>query len=126
MADEPSNELKFEVTLSESRDNVTLRFGAPATLNAGGIEGLIAAIAHVRSQMSPEISPDPVMQGQVAACIDPRYSIGVDPMRGGVMLGLRHPGLGWLYFQIPHQGTARLRELLAEHSHPAQTPGAAH
>ena len=63
---------------------------------------LIAVLGEVRAGISPMIPPNPpAAHLPISAVFDPRWQISADPMGGGAVFRIRHPGFGWIAFSIP-------------------------
>ncbi|VVD63198.1 hypothetical protein PPN31114_00210 [Pandoraea pneumonica] len=63
---------------------------------------LIAVLGDCRAAIEPPITADPPPPHlKMTAAYDPRWQVGPDPMGGGAVLKIRHPGFGWLAFAIP-------------------------
>lgn len=81
-------------------------------LSADDVEKLIAELAHFRSQMSPEV-PKQAPSGQHQMIADPAFS-GAVTASGGLALGLRHSGIGWLFYFFPQAEARKLSSALAQ------------
>src|SRR4051812_1450272 len=83
------------------------------TLTAAEIDAFIDVLWRVRASMTPEVQTDnPSLSGETLAVDGPQFYVSRDRMKGGSVLQLRHPGLGWIAFHLPQDASGRLRELL--------------
>ncbi|WP_141118691.1 hypothetical protein [Pandoraea sp. PE-S2R-1] len=63
---------------------------------------LIAVLGHCRAKIDPPIAADPPPPHlTMMAAYDPKWQVGPDPLGGGAVIKIRHPGFGWLAFAIP-------------------------
>lgn len=93
-----------------------------AALTTADLETLIAKLSALRSTREPEVPFDPPM-GIAVSTPDPRYWTERECMAGECLLGFRHPGFGWLWFQLPPHERDRLRDYLSSQStDPAPQP----
>ncbi len=89
-------------SLSEDRSTLILRFtGAPGfslPLKAEEVGNLIDALASARSQMKPSIPFEPPNKKTYAGVREPAGFIETEGNGEGVLMHVRHPGMGWLHF----------------------------
>lgn len=90
------------------------------TLKASDIDALTAKLAHIRAAMSPEIPRTVSDVTDVSRVIDPIWMLHAPVSAADKLLVVRHPGLGWLMFQLPASEAARLGHALL--SGPPQPP----
>ncbi|VVE20938.1 hypothetical protein PAN31108_03124 [Pandoraea anhela] len=95
----------LEIEMFEEGGQVGLHYQAGHPTDPVAIETfdqLIAILGHFRAGVSPPVHANPPNpQSPVFAILDPRWQISGDPMGGGAVLRIRHPGFGWLAFSIP-------------------------
>lgn len=107
----------IKVEFPEGPEKALVNFPAEAvSVSATDVADLIASLGQVRAGMRPEVPRDPTLGVVVPTITDPRFWVAPESMVGGVLLSLRHPGLGWLYFQIPQLEVEKLVALLQQHS----------
>ena len=92
-----------------------------ASLDALGIEQLMAKLAEIRSQLRPEVRTD-LLSVTTVAQIDPAWRTFpvLHPGIGGLTLNLRHSGYGWLGFVLPLWEARNLGQWLIDRSAPTQ------
>lgn len=75
------------------------------------LDEIIAAASKRREQLSP---PVPVAEpaAPVIAVDDPNWF--VRPMKGGSLLQVRHPGLGWQHYFLPHYSRTDMVKFLCD------------
>lgn len=93
------------IEMFEDGDQMGLRYqnGNPhEPVTTEMFDRLIALLGQIRPSVQPSIQADPPSPGRpISAIYDPRWQISNDPMGGGAVLKIRHPGFGWLTFSIP-------------------------
>lgn len=102
---------KVLVGVSTDKSEMSLKIADEPliNLNAEEADRLILAIAQARSELSQAVSADFPQSAKVPAQIDPRWytNQAPHPSLPGVLLRLRHSGLGWLAFLLPpHEARA--------------------
>ena len=115
--------MALKVLLAEDGEGAMLEMhhhGKPLghmTLDAVGLDHLIAVLAGVRARMHPQVPSEIASDTQLNAIIDPAWRTWslYHPAVAGPALALRHPGFGWLSFVIPHQEALSLGQWLVEH-----------
>ena len=92
-----------------------------ASLDALGVEQLMAKLAEIRSQLRPEVRAELLGETTVAQ-IDPAWRTFpvLHPGIGGLTLNLRHSGYGWLSFVLPLWEARNLGQWLIDRSAPTQ------
>jgi hypothetical protein len=106
-----------KVEFPDGPEKAVVTFPAEAvSMNASDVADLIESLGRVRTGMRPEVPRDPKLGAVVSTVADPRFWVAPEGMVGGVLLSLRHPGLGWLYFQIPSAEIETLVALLQKHT----------
>ena len=78
-----------------------------STLSATELDELIALAVKRRAEMKPEPPTQPPEQCE--AIVNPAWH--TSPLPQGVLFMLRHPGLGWLGFVLPHEHRVHLASL---------------
>jgi hypothetical protein len=95
-----------------------------ANLSAVELDALIVAAAKRRAELKPEPSAQPPEQCE--AVFNPAWH--TSPVAQGCLFLLRHPGLGWLGFVLPHEHRVHLaslwlhQSLLHKAAEPAKDP----
>jgi hypothetical protein len=98
------------VTLGEEKDRVRLAMqdGSVGTLSLGPAETdeLIKALAGARMQLSEPVAAVPPQEPgkEEVFILNPAWRVDDLPQASvqGVMLRLRHPGLGWVNLVVPY------------------------
>ena len=93
-------------------------------LSAAELDELIARAAARRATLEPVQSLQPPERAE--AIVHPAWH--TSPLPNGVLFMLRHPGLGWLAFALPHEHRAHLASLWLHQSllyKPVETPAPA-
>ncbi len=75
-------------------------------LDAAQLDALIAAAAKRRAELGPQSEQPPP---QCEAVLNPAWH--TSPLPNGVLMMLRHPGMGWLAFVLPHEHRVHLTSL---------------
>ncbi|MBS0584381.1 MAG: hypothetical protein JSS42_14895 [Proteobacteria bacterium] len=76
-------------------------------LSAAELDELIARAAARRAMLEPAQSVQPPEKAE--AVVNPAWH--TSPLPNGVLFMLRHPGLGWLGFALPHEHRVHLASL---------------
>ncbi|MGF7005790.1 hypothetical protein [Aminobacter sp. BE322] len=94
------------------------------TVDAATLEGIIHALAHVRAKMTEEVSPTLDPGARLEAVPSPAWRVpGTHSGAEGVLLALRHPGLGWLGFLLDEPRSRELgRALIETNATPPKSP----
>lgn len=85
--------------------------GAPLgkiNLRAADIDLLIARLAQFRATMAPEVPRTLAEFKDIAAALNPSWILHSPAATNDKLLLIRHPGLGWLMFQLPRSEAAKL------------------
>lgn len=104
-------------------DRLTVRMDVPEasmTLNATDVTNMMNALANVRATMLPEIPADPPQRQEFQAIASPRFYAMPNHVLGGINLGLRHPGLGWIWFFLPHADAQSLSAYMDKNNAPVR------
>lgn len=81
--------------LSADRELFSVRLEAPE------LDELIRALSRGRAQLGEEVAPELDEGARIAdTVIDPSYLIGKNSRKDRALLAFRHPGFGWLGFQL--------------------------
>ena len=78
------------------------------SLRAADIDLLIATLAHHRATMEPEVPRTLPDLKEVRTALDPNSILHAPASTNNKLLFIRHPGLGWLMFQLPPPEAAKL------------------
>ncbi|HEX7915037.1 hypothetical protein [Rudaea sp.] len=78
-----------------------------SNLSAAELDELITRAAARRATLEPAQSLQPPQQTE--AIVNPSWH--TSPLPNGVLFMLRHPGLGWLGFALPHEHRVHLTSL---------------
>jgi len=78
-----------------------------SNLSAAELDELIARAAVRRATLEPAPSSQPPQQAE--AIMNPSWH--TSPLPNGVLFMLRHPGMGWLAFALPHEHRVHLTSL---------------
>lgn len=89
--------------------------GQAALLDAANLDSLIEELAKLRARMHPAVPDHPSRTHQYVIEIDPNWYTERNPLFDGVVVFLRHTGLGWAGFAIPTESIHRLHAALAAH-----------
>ncbi|MDB5797823.1 MAG: hypothetical protein JWP36_1725 [Paucimonas sp.] len=78
-------------------------------LSATELDHLMQVLSDLRAKM-PEPVPD--KQQQIASVsYNPLYHVRLDKETKACLLSLRHPGLGWINFELPTQEVLNMRTM---------------
>jgi hypothetical protein len=101
------------------------RSSAAIKLSALELEGVLHQIAATRACLAEPV-PDEVKEGSgVVAIYNPRWGLTVPSGEGvppGILMLLRHPGLGWISFLVPPDESEALGRSLYEISQEFRLP----
>ena len=98
------------VTRGESNQACTCSQTQPrmTSLNPVKMTDLIQDLSDLRETLAPQV-PATITAGQrLFATPEPLWEISAEVRADGKVLLVRHPGLGWLGFIIPHDDCERL------------------
>lgn len=97
----------LDLTLEDDREAVQLRIVTEdrelfsARLEAPELDELIRALGQGRAQLADEVAPELDEGARIAdTVIDPAYLVGRNSQEGRALIALRHPGYGWIGFQL--------------------------
>jgi hypothetical protein len=114
--------MKFALTLAEDRQSVTITMlmnDTPlghAIVEAPELEELVQLLAAHRASMAEEVPTEIEPLAMLTAVADPmwRTKIPSSSPVPGVVLALRHPGLGWLANLLPRREAEALGQSLLD------------
>jgi hypothetical protein len=95
----------IELAFQLSDDGASLQ---KVSLRAADIDLLIATLAHHRATMEPEVPRTLPDLKEVRTALDPNWILHAPATTNNKLLFIRHPGLGWLMFQLPPSEAAEL------------------
>jgi len=117
---ESENPKTFEAVVHEGRERVTLRIDLSSAYATAELYALINELSLLRETMLPPVAGTPPLQFK--AQFDMLHAVIAPPtIIDGVVLALRHPGVGWIYWQIPHARVEPLAAALRSASRPPPT-----
>jgi len=108
MLDESSADLLL-VTLGSSQ----------VVLDTGDVDGLIDRLSKLRSGMRPVTPQKLAIPHQYVIEMDPRWQIVKNPLFDGLLMLLRHSGLGWSCFAMPNHSIGKILEAMTTYAKPA-------
>ncbi len=117
---------KIEARLDDARLHLTVEIFSEQTplasvrLEPVDVAALIELLASLRAQMTDAVPIELDPGTMTDALLDPPWVVQNHAARRSKLLGLRHPGLGWLSFLIRDEDAARMAALLARPSSPAE------
>jgi len=100
---------RLELAFELSNDNAS---SGKVHLRASDIDSLIAKLAQHRATMAPEIPQSLPEREDVTMIHDPIWILHAPTSTKDKLLLIRHPGLGWLTFQLPPSEAAKLGHAL--------------
>ena len=104
--------------LNEARDEAILqifegeRSLAYIQLPAAELQSVLQKLAQLRAEMREPVERSAEEARSMATASDPSWSIGFMEASGSAVLALRHPGFGWLGFNLQRDRAAMLGEAL--------------
>ncbi|MCK1322172.1 hypothetical protein IVA94_14975 [Bradyrhizobium sp. 156] len=98
--------VKVSVKLAEDRSHAELTFDLGSQvlkdqIDAHDLSGLIDHLMRIRAGLLDEVPKELDPHIRIQAVADPIWRAPNEPGPVGKRLGLRHPGLGWLWFEFP-------------------------
>jgi len=129
-------------TTSPERQLITLEMrmdGKPLGhmfLSASDAEDYIHYFSRHRAELADEVSNDLDPGARLDGIVNPAWRITSEALLSdgttttptedyGLTLILRHPGMGWLSFLLPHKEAAALGKCLVDHAKPPTSDNAA-
>ncbi|WP_175821625.1 hypothetical protein [Burkholderia sp. BCC0419] len=79
-----------------------------AVLDPEDVDAVIQYLSLLRASMQPAVPERPPHAQQFVTEMDPCWYAERHPLEGGVVLLLRHSGLGWASFALPPRSLERL------------------
>lgn len=102
-----SRKYHLEVAVEDDHDALALRILADdeevfgTRLEAPELDDLIRALSDGRAQLADQVAPELDEGARITdTVVDPAYLVAKNSERGRALLAFRHPGLGWLGFQL--------------------------
>jgi hypothetical protein len=110
----------FEAIVHDGRERVTLRIDLSSDYTTAELIALINELSMLRETMLPPVAGTPPLKFK--AQFDMPHAVIAPPtISDGVVLTVRHPGVGWIYWQIPHSRVEPLITALRGNSRPPPT-----
>jgi hypothetical protein len=99
----------FRADVRDGREAVGLQLGAAKLeLNTAQLSELISVLSSIREQMLPQIQGDAPDRFRFEE--NPRFVVkGAGPL-GGIFIGLRHAGLGWVFGHLAQSEAKNLAQ----------------
>lgn len=118
------NKMELRAAADKARECVSVELwmnDAPLghiQLDAGSLESFIHDLGKHRAALADEVSAEIDPGSRLESIVDPAWRTFDQHSQQelGVALSLRHPGLGWLSFLLPHKSAALLGQWLVDHS----------
>lgn len=121
-------QIGFQTTLSDDKSITRLQVlldGEPqvfADLTADELSQLLEGLGMARASMAQEI-PNTIQPGTAVVAVEnPAWTMPRAHPEGGRVLGLRHPGWGWISYFFPHHEVAAISAALASDFPTAKKP----
>jgi hypothetical protein len=87
---------------------------APVRLDARSIDALLSDIGRHRGRMADQPPLEPAAGAAAMAVADPYWRVSRSALTAGPCIGFRHPGFGWLQFELTTDEARKLaHDLLA-------------
>ncbi|CAN7623870.1 hypothetical protein [Caballeronia sp. 15715] len=107
--------LQVEAVQDSGRQAIRFDIGSNAAiLDVQDIDLLIERLGHIRSGLLPALPQEPSRTHNYVIEIDPCWYLDKNPLFDGVVLLLRHTGLGWAGFAIPQSSLERLQDAIVK------------
>lgn len=112
--------MTLSAVLAEDRSRAALSLsgedvpGAHVELGATEVSETVERLAAIRAGMLPEVDRELKPGQRLPAVADPIWRAVVDS--GRIMLAVRHPGFGWLAFELPPGSAGGLGRFLTQSS----------
>ena len=107
----------FEAIVHDRGERVTLKIDLSSDYSTAELIALINELSKLRETMLPPVASSPPMKFK--AQFDMPHAVIAPPtISDGVVLTIRHPGVGWIYWQIPHARVEPLAAALRTSSRP--------
>lgn len=82
------------------------------SLNPAKLEEMIQELSDLREALAPQVSSSIPAGKRLFVTPEPSWEISGEARDDGKVLLIRHPGIGWLGFIIPHDDCKRLAKKL--------------
>ncbi|HTS24167.1 MAG TPA: hypothetical protein VMN79_20435 [Casimicrobiaceae bacterium] len=109
MSDTTPSLPSYTVDVHKGRESATVMLSGSPEFTTAQLSELIAVMAKVRAQMLPMVPAESGQQFHFE--INPPLTV-IACVAGGAILGIRHPGYGWIYAQLPHDEVQRIADYL--------------
>ena len=107
----------FEAIVHDGGERVTLMIDLSSDYSTAELIALINELSKLRETMRPPVADAPPLKFK--AQFDMPHAVIAPPtISDGVVLTVRHPGVGWIYWQIPHARVEPLAAALRSNSRP--------
>ena len=121
------NRMELRAKPDDARELVTIEFWMNGTplghihLDAGSLEQHIHDLGKHRAALNDQVPRELDPGSRLEAIYDPVWRTAAVDSDGqhGIVLALRHPGLGWLSFLLPFNEAANLGDWLVGHAKPS-------
>lgn len=110
-------DLNFTVDNTRTAMTIQIENGPSVTLTAGQVETLITTLADMRGNMSPPVDTKVSRELPPRALHDPDWTHDItedSESLPGMLLRVRHPGMGWLPFLLRPESARLLGASIAE------------
>jgi hypothetical protein len=106
--------LDLQIVNPYGQQALMFRYGdQSAMLDVAELDALIETLAHIRSDIEPKVSADPVKRHQYPIESAPTWRAIQNPLFDGLILFVRHTGKGWIGFGMPRASLEELVRVLA-------------
>lgn len=95
---------------------------AAEKLTTSHLDELIQQLAAMRARHEPPVQLETPIGATIAPVVDPKYWTQHEPLREDTVLGIRHPGFGWIWFAFPPHERQRLLGYLQNQSRASIPP----
>ncbi len=107
----------INITAQPDGQTVVLEFPEmKLQLNATDVENFVVALAAARRALKPEPLAQPVPNQQVQATANPSFVVQTDEVMGGVNVGLRDLGIGWIWFHFGAEQGQTIIDAMTKHN----------
>lgn len=115
--------MEIRVSVDDARENVRIEiwrdgeFKEFVLLDGSTTENHIQALGLARGQLTEAVAPNLDYGSRVLTLLNP--TLKLDEFGGNKVIGIRHPGLGWLSIQIDPASAVQLGEWLLSRATPS-------